>query len=113
MPAITLAWLAARVNHCIQPDFERDEASERRARVEIRTAGAVEAAADFGEAQRHGERRDAHQHETDRTPRADLRRDLRGHEEDRAADHLIDADRRQVPAAERALQRRHVKAVVS
>ena len=93
--------------------FERDEGAECSSRVDVRSAGTIEPAADFGEAQRHGEGRDAHQHETDRTPRADLRRDLRGHEEDRAADHLIHADRREIPAAERAPERRHVKAVVS
>ena len=105
MPAITLAWLAARVNHCIQPTSNADEAAERRAGVEIGAAGAIEAAADFREAQRHGERGEPHQHEADRAPGADLRRDLRRHQEDRAADHLVDADRGEVPAPERAPQR--------
>ena len=63
----------------------------------------VEAAADFGEAQRDRQRREAHQHEADRAPGADLRRDLRRHQEDRAADHLVDADRGEIPAPERAL----------
>src|SRR5205807_4259170 len=80
------------------------ESSEGRASVQIRPAGPVEAAADLRETQRHRERRDPHQHEPDRAPGADLRRDLRRHQEDRAADHLIDPDRRQVPSAQRASQ---------
>ena len=98
------ARLARRAREPLHPaDLERREAAERRARVEIRSAGAVEAAADLGEAQRDRQRREAHQHEPDRrSTRADLRRDLRRHQEDRAADHLIDADRGQIPAAERA-----------
>ena len=74
------ARLAGGAREPLHPaDFERDEASERRAGVDVRSAGAVEPAADFGEAQRDGQRRDAHQHEPDRAPRADLRRDLRRH----------------------------------
>ena len=88
-------------------DLEADEIAERRARVEIRAAGRVEAAAQLGEAERDGERQQPDQDEADRAPRADLRRDLRRPEEDRAADHLVDAERGEVPASERALQRDH------
>jgi hypothetical protein len=95
------------------PDLERDEPAERRARVEIRPAGAVEAAAQFGETQRDGERREPHQHERDRTPGANLRRHLRRHQKDRAADHLVDADGGQIPTAQRAPQGEHAGQVVS
>ena len=50
------------------------------------------------------ERGEPHQHERERTPAADLRGDLRRHQEDGAADHLVDADRGQIPAPERAPQ---------
>ena len=94
-------------------DLERDEPPERRARIEIRSTGALEAAAGFREAQRDGERCEPHQHESDRAPGADLGGHLRRHQKDGAADDLIDPDRGEIPAPERASQREHARPVVS
>ena len=48
------AGLARRTREPLHPaDFERGEAAERRARVEIRSAGAFKAAADFGKTERY------------------------------------------------------------
>ena len=103
--AMMLAWLVARENHCIQP-ISKPTKSPNAARV--KTYGppvvskrllnsAKQSATDSDE--------NADQHEADRAPRADLRGDLRRPQEDRAADHLVDADRGEVPAPERPLQR--------
>ena len=109
MPAITLAWLAARVNHCIQPTSNADEAAERRARVEVRAAGAVRTGCRPPRSTARRRARRAPSDERERAPAADLRGDLRRHQEDGAADHLVDADRGEIPAAERAVQFRPLR----
>ncbi len=85
-------------------DFETDETSERRARGKNGAAGSIEAAARFCEAQgdRQGQQADGQKRK--RSPRTDPGMDLRRQQEDRAADHLVDADRGQVPLPQRAAQ---------
>ena len=77
-------------------------AAEGSAGVEIGAAGALESAADFGETERDGQREEADQHEADRAPGADLRSHLRRPHEDGAADHLVHADRSEIPFAKSA-----------
>ena len=85
--------------------LEADEPAERRARVEIRTARPLEAAADFGEAKRDEQRREAGHDERRHAPGADLRGHARRRQENGAADDLVDADRRQIPAPQLAPER--------
>ena len=95
---MTDAQLAARVNHSIQPTSNAAKPAERRARVEVGSAGALEAAADFGERQRDQHRRHADRRDHPRAPGAGRRGQRRGQREYRAADDLVDADRGEIPA---------------
>ena len=85
-------------------DFERDEAAKGGTGVKVGAAGAPEPASHLGETQRDQQRREPYGDKRDRPPVPDLRSELRGQDEHGAADHLVDADRRQVPFAEFAQQ---------
>ena len=92
-------------------DFEADEAAVRRARRQVRAAGAIEAAADLGKAQRDQQRRKPDREKRQRAPGPDLPRDVGRQQKDGAADDLIDADRGQIPAAQLATAGNRVRQV--
>ena len=85
-------------------DFERDKWTERRAGIEMSAACPFKPAAGLCKAQCHEQRGEADENERNRGPVADLGRDLRRQYEDRTADHLVDANRGEVPLAEFAPQ---------
>ena len=78
-----------------------------------RPARRTKAAADFGERRGNEQRPDADGDDQVRAPAAGECRDAGRHREHGAADHLIDADRRQIPATELAPKLAHGAAVVS
>ena len=83
-------------------DFERGKAAERRASVQVGAACAIEPAAHLGKRQRDEHRGQADRRDEPGAPAADARGIERRLRKDRAADHLVDADRRQIPAAQLA-----------
>jgi hypothetical protein len=85
-------------------DLEAGESAECGSRVERGTARRFEAAADLRKAERDQQGGHPREDESHHTPITKLRRNRRRHQKDRAANHLINADGRQVPATERAPQ---------
>ena len=104
--ALTIRRLARDAREPLHPpDFEPDEPAEGRAGVQVRAAGPFEPAADFGETQRDEQRRKPDREKRHRAPAPDLCRHLGRQQEYCAADHLVDADRGEIPFAELAPQR--------
>ncbi len=87
-------------------DFEGGESAERRACVEVRASGSLEAAPCFGERQRREQRGESDRCDEPRSPCPGRRGEPRGEREDAAADHLVHADGGEVPAAQLAAQLR-------
>ncbi len=79
--------------------FKGRESSERRARIQIRAAGALEPAADFGERHRDHHRRQADGCDHPRAPGSSTGSERCGEREHRGADDLIDTDGREIPSA--------------
>ena len=105
---------AGKARHPLHPaDLEPDQPAKRRARVDVRAAGHLEATADLGEAERDEQRRQPGEGKRHDCPGADLLGYPRRQKENPAADHLVDADRHQVPSAERASERGWSRHVVS
>ncbi len=90
----------------MQPsDLKADRRPERFAGIEIGSAGLIEPAADFGEADDDDEDAGAGEQDGRRTPGAGERGQRRGKTEDAAADDAIDDDGGERPSADGADER--------
>jgi hypothetical protein len=85
--------------------LERQEASERRARVEIWSARAVKAAARFSEIQRNRRRQQRNQSECDPAPGSERDRQHRRQRKHGAAYDLVHANGGEIPLSQRPAER--------